>query len=122
MLLCAVFAAAPVVGANPPAPGPLRVSADNPRYFADASGKPVYLTGAHTWANLQDLGFVDPPPAFDFESHLDWLEKQDHNFMRLWRWEFTRWIESRDKRVRYCSPHPWKRTGPGTALDGKPKF
>ena len=34
--------------------GPLRVCAANPRYFAAASGRPVYLTGSHTWQSLQD--------------------------------------------------------------------
>jgi hypothetical protein len=105
-----------------PAKGPLRVHAKNPRYFTDGSGKAVYLTAAHTWANLQDLGFTDPPPAFDYAAHLDFLQKHHHNFIRLWRWELSRWTEGRDKKVRYCAPHPWKRTGPGKALDGKPKF
>src|SRR5262245_14165752 len=48
---------------EPAANGPLRVHPKNPRYFADGSGKAVYLTGAHTWANLQDIGFTDPPPV-----------------------------------------------------------
>src|SRR5262249_43772366 len=107
---------------EPAANGPLRVHPKNPRYFADGSGKAVYLTGAHTWANLQDIGFTDPPPVFDFDKHLDFLEKHHHNFIRLWRWELTRWTEARDKKVRYCAAHPWKRTGPGKALDGKPQF
>jgi hypothetical protein len=34
----------------------------------------------------------------------------------------SRWTESRDKHIRYCAPHPWKRTGKEKALDGKPKF
>jgi hypothetical protein len=102
--------------------GPLRVHPTNPRYFADGSGKVVYLTGAHTWANLQDIGFSDPPPAFNFEAHLDFLTKHHHNFIRLWRWELPRWTEGRDNRLRFCAPHPWKRTGPGMAFDGKPKF
>ena len=105
-----------------PATGPLRVLKENPRYFTDGSGKAIYLTGAHTWANLQDMGFTDPPPAFDYGAHLDFLTKYHHNFIRLWRWELSRWTEGRDQRVRYCAPHPWKRTGPGKALDGKPQF
>jgi hypothetical protein len=28
--------------------GPLRICVANPRYFADPSGRPVYLTGSHT--------------------------------------------------------------------------
>src|SRR5262249_3563482 len=39
-----------------PAKGPLRVCQPNPRYFADSTGKAVYLTGSHTWNNLQDMG------------------------------------------------------------------
>ncbi|HEY7424228.1 MAG TPA: putative collagen-binding domain-containing protein [Gemmataceae bacterium] len=104
------------------AKGPLRVHPKNPRYFRDGSGRAIYLTGAHTWANLQDLGFTDPPPAFDFDAHLDFLEKHHHNFIRLWRWELTRWTEGRDRKVRYCALHPWKRSGTAKALDGKPQF
>jgi hypothetical protein len=107
---------------GPPAKGPLRVLRENPRYFTDGSGRAVYLTGAHTWANLQDMGVTDPPPRFDFGAHLDFLVKHHHNFIRLWRWELTRWTEARDKKVRYCAPHPWKRTGAAEALDGKPQF
>jgi len=49
-----------------PATGPLRVSARNPRYFCDASGREVLLVGSHTWNNLVDMGRSDPPEAFDF--------------------------------------------------------
>jgi hypothetical protein len=108
--------------ADTPASGPLRVSKANPRYFEDGSGKVVYLTGAHTWANLQDIGFTSPPPVFDYKAHLDFLQRHHHNFIRMWRWELSRWTEARDRRVRYCAPHPWKRTGPGKALDGLPRF
>ena len=34
--------------------GPLSVSTTNPRYFADPSGKPVLLGGAHHWLNFID--------------------------------------------------------------------
>jgi hypothetical protein len=102
--------------------GPLRVSPINSRYFTDGTGKPVYLTGAHTWANLQEIGFTDLPPAFDYNAHLEFLKRHHHNFIRLWRWELTKWTEARDNHTRYSTPHPWERTGPGNALDGKPKF
>jgi hypothetical protein len=101
--------------------GPLEAHPKNSRYFTDGRGKVIYLTGAHTWSNLQDIGKKDPPPVFDFDAHLDFLEKHHHNFMRLWRWELSKWTE-KDKQVRFCAPHPWKRTGPGKALDGKPQF
>jgi len=82
LVTLAVFAASP-------ANGPLRVSQANPRYLADAGGKPVYLTGSHTWNNLQDMGETNPPPAFDFNGYLDFLERHHHNFIRLWRWELA---------------------------------
>ncbi|MBK8047657.1 MAG: hypothetical protein IPK16_11335 [Anaerolineales bacterium] len=101
--------------------GPLRVSSTNPRYFADGTGKIVYLTGSHFWLNFQDGLLTDPPPAFDYVKHLDFLQARGHNFFRLWNWEQAKWsLElSGDS---YFSPMPFQRTGPGTALDGKPKF
>ncbi len=105
-----------------PAAGLLRVLSSNPRYFTDGSGSAVYLTGSHTWASLQDIGLSDPPPAFDFPGYLDFLERHHHNFIRLWRWEFPQWMERNKQRSFYCAPQPWPRTGPGEALDGKPKF
>ena len=41
--------------------GPLRVHPKNPRYFTDGSGGAIYLTGSHTWLNLQDGGSKFPP-------------------------------------------------------------
>lgn len=107
-----------------PATGPLRVSSANPRYFADPSGKIVYLTGSHVWNSLQDMGETDPPPPFDWQAYLDFLQRYHHNFVRLWRWELVSWDTSsvRRKAKLTTAPHPWKRTGPGQALDGKPKF
>ena len=63
--------------------GLLRVSSENPRYFTDESGQVVYLTGSHTWANLQDYGASNPPPVFDYKAYLDFLQPHDHNFIRL---------------------------------------
>ncbi len=103
-----------------PMPGPLRVSPDNPRYFADRDGGIVYLTGSHTWPNLKDMGATDPPPRFDFNACLDFMEAHGHNFIRLWTWELTRY--SYDGTPIFAHPFPWMRTGPGEALDGKPKF
>jgi hypothetical protein len=108
------------------AKGPLTVLKANPRYFTDGSGKAVYLTGSHVWNNLQDMGFSDPPPAFDFDAYLDFLQRHQHNFIRLWRWELVSWdISASDtdkKGVHTVAPHPWARTGRDKALDGKPKF
>jgi hypothetical protein len=110
------------------ATGPLRVHPENPRYFTDGTGKAIYLTGSHTWNNLVDMGPSDPPPRFDFPAHLDWMVQLNHNFMRMWTWESTTWDTTgnspgqRKEKPHTASPHPWARTGPGNALDGKPKF
>jgi len=109
--------------------GPLRVCKENPRYFTDNSGKAIYLTGSHHWYNLVDMGPSDPPPAFDYAQYLDWMRKYEHNFMRMWTWELVTWNtqgnapQHRNERTfHHVSPFPWQRSGPGKALDGKPKF
>ncbi|MCB0090347.1 MAG: hypothetical protein KDE54_20730 [Caldilineaceae bacterium] len=102
--------------------GPLYVDATNPRYFSDANGQIVYLTGSHTWSNFQDNGGANPPPAFNYTAYLDFLQARNHNFFRLWTWEQSRWsVETSDDQY-WFSPAPFKRTGPGVALDGLPKF
>ncbi|MHC4677007.1 MAG: DUF6298 domain-containing protein, partial [Planctomycetota bacterium] len=81
---------------------------------------------------------TDPPPVFNFDNdcsllpsdpdylpwndcYLDLLKYYGHNFTRGWAWEQAKWhpCESDDW---YFDPLPYKRTGPGNALDGKPKF
>lgn len=90
--------------------------------------KAVYLTGAHTWNNLIDMGRSDPPEKFDFGAYLDFLGRHHHNFIRLWAWDSTTWNtranggELGKGFVHFVAPLPWKRTGPGQALDGKPRF
>jgi hypothetical protein len=113
-----------------PAAGPLRVHPTNPRYFTDgtknAAGslRAVYLTGSHPWNNWQDMGATHPPPAFDFAAYLDFLERHGHNFVRLWRFEVTQNSVGPPNNPprKYIAHHPWKRTGPGMANDGLPKF
>jgi GxxExxY protein len=110
-----------------PASGPLRVSRENPRYLADGNRRIVYLTGSHTWSSLQDQGATDPPPVFDYDRYLDFLETHHHNFIRLWAWEQARWAPWSDGKGPnpkdwFIQPNPYARTGPGAALDGKPKF
>ncbi|MCP4258406.1 MAG: serine hydrolase [Planctomycetes bacterium] len=104
--------------------GPLRVLKDNPRYFTDDSGRAVYLTGSHTWSNLVDIGPSDPPPRYDFTACLDWMQRLNHNFIRMWTWEPVTWKTSEKwgSKLHTSAPQPWARTGPGKALDGKPKF
>jgi hypothetical protein len=101
--------------------GPLRVHPVNPRYFSDGSGKAIYLTGSHTWASLQERGYEGITPDFDYLAYLAFLQKFQHNCMRLWAWEHATWMQFTDKNIRY-TPLPFVRSGPGTALDGGLKF
>lgn len=103
------------------ATGPLRPSISNPRYFTDGSQKAIYLTGSHTWANLQDIGTVDPPAKFDYTAFVNFMEAHGHNFMRMWAWEQAKWVSWATDDV-YVEPLPYVREGPGLALDNKPKF
>lgn len=104
-----------------PAIGPLRLNATNPRYFTDGSGRAVYLTGSHTWANFQDAGASDPPPVFDYDQYLNFLATHHHNFFRLWAWEQAKGAPWATDGM-WFSPSIYQRPGPGTALDSKPKF
>ena len=98
--------------------GPLRVDADNPRYFTDNSGKPIFLTGSHTWDNLQDFSLF---PVFDYPAYLDFLTERGHNFIRLWNLDEP-YLPVMTKPKGYTSPVTFSRTGPGNAADGKLKF
>ena len=97
--------------------GPLRPSAENPRYFADAENRPVYLTGSHSWENVQDV-----TGTFDYPAYLDRVSALHHNFIRLWVTETMQsdagWLMHPPARKNPVAPLPYLRTGPGIALDG----
>jgi hypothetical protein len=103
------------------ASGPLRVSAVNPRYFADPSGRVVYLTGSEYWKTVEDDGPSNPPPPFDYSGFLDFLQKHNHNFTRLYMWEQSRW-SAETSLSHWFSPTLYVRTGPGIGADGGAKF
>lgn len=105
--------------------GPLRVSLANPRYFANDCGRSIYMTGTHTWNNFPDMDNTDPYDSepFNYDAYLDFLDLNNHNFIRLWAWEgFYPDNADRYPRRVWSGPHPWQRTGPGTDMKGKPKF
>jgi hypothetical protein len=102
-----------------PATGPLRLQSADRRHFSDDSGKTIYLTGSHTWTNRQDR--TDSQRAFDYAGYLQLVREKNHNFMRLWVWEQAAWAPWTTEMVTFY-PLPYLRTGPGTALDGQPKF
>jgi len=111
---------APAQMGRQPATGPLRVHPQNPRYFADGNGRAIFLTGAHTWANLQDTGFA-PIPTFDWQAYLAMMLGHNHNFMRLWGWQQSAWAPWTPDKILF-EPVLYVRSGPGVALDGGLKF
>lgn len=100
--------------------GPLRKNSVNPRFFTDASGEAIYLTGSHTWANLVEIK-TSSTPDFDYPTWLDFMVSHHHNFMRMWTWHHTDYAPWTDDHVSF-DPIPHARTGPGLAIDGKPRF
>ncbi len=100
------------------ASGPLVVHPVNPRYLADAQGAPVYLTGSHTWSNLQDEWTNSYNVTFDYEAYLDFLQDHNHNFIRMWRAELPQYMYPGDTEYRFSAPHPWAQVG--SAPDDNP--
>jgi Family of unknown function (DUF6298) len=103
-------------------PGPLHVSETNPRYFADPSGKIVYLTGSHTWDNLIDMNDPGKLTPFDYTAYLQFMKGHHQNFMRMWRWELLTFGLTDYVPAHEIPLHPWLRNGDGKAIDGQPKF
>ncbi len=66
--------------------GTLRTNKANPRYFTDKTGKAIYLTGSHTWANFQEAGLASES-AFEWKKYIEMMQKNKHNFMKFWVWE-----------------------------------
>ena len=120
---CETIDPSPDIGQEP---GPLRPHPENPRYFAHAGGRPIYLTGSHTWNNVIDMGETDPPAPLDYPAYIQWLKEHGHNFTRLWTWELLRWdtssLKDQPPRNHFIAQHRYMRTGPGLAVDGKPRF
>ena len=102
--------------------GTLKRHPANPRYFTDDGKRAVYLTGLHTWANLQDILLTQSKEEYlDYGLYLDAMETYNHNFFRLWMFENAAWAPWTTDKITF-DPLPFARTGPGTALDGEPRF
>ena len=100
------------------ATGPLVPHPLNPRYFADAEGRPVLLTGSHTWANFA----TDQGTGIDYVRYLDLLARHGHNFFRGWVWDVPHSRQAWNGGPFRWTPSAWLRTGPGTATDGLARF
>jgi hypothetical protein len=111
--------------ARSPITGPLVVS-ENPNYFKDASGKVLILNGSQTWNTFQDWGSNGSLQTLDFKAFVKFLVAHDHNFTLLWVTELPKFggfpSTASSPPDFVVSPLPWRRTGPGNATDGLPKF
>ncbi len=104
---------------------PLSASA-NPNYFKDASGATIALNGSHSWNTLQDWGANGSLQVLDFQAFVSSLVAHGQNLTLLWRTELPKFCglptTASSPPDLTVGPHPWQRSGPGTATDGKLKF
>lgn len=84
----------------------LKVCSTNGRYFC-VGNKAVYMTGSHTWDNLQDIGDVN----FNYSDYLNWMEALNHNFIRLWAWENRKGTDWANNSNYNISPLPYVKIG-----------
>jgi hypothetical protein len=108
-----------------PIRGPLVVSA-NPNYFKDANGTVLILNGSQTWNTLQDWGSNGSLQELNFDAFVKFLIAHGHNFTLLWVTELPKFCgfpsTASSPPDLTVSPLPWRRTGPGNATDGRPRF
>ena len=103
--------------------GPLRHNPKNPRYFTDDSGKDVYLTGSHTWSEMQDMWLeTEQRNNTDYDGFLQMMAEYGHNFMRFWQFALHTKNAPWNVISTCFDPMPFTRTGPGLANDGRPRF
>ena len=121
---CTNFANVATVNAAPIG-GPLSAAA-NPNYFKDGNGTTIALSGSHSWNTLQDWGTNGSVQTLDFTAFVNFLVAHGHNFTYLWRTELPKFCGLQTTASSLpdftVGPHPWRRTGPGTATDGGLKF
>lgn len=110
---------------NPPITVALTLSA-NHHYFQDGDGKAIVLSGSQTWNTLQDWGTNGATQPLDFPQFVKFLTDHGHNFTLLWTIETPRFcglpVAAGAAPQFTVGPFPWKRSGPGNATDGEPKF
>ncbi len=107
--------------------GPLRVHPTNPIYFTDNSGKAIRLGGHQIFNDMQDHTFssrytYNYATTLDWNWYLNFATARNINYIRGWTlFSFGRGATASDPAI-YTQPLPYARTGPGTAIDGRPKF
>jgi len=113
------FAALPATKADPFRPGRLSIDRAQPSYLR-WEDRPVLLIGL---SDRQALTIWHSAKGFDWERYLDELAENGFNYVRQ---DVTAWLELTAMReyAAQFSQARWAflRTGPGTAVDGHPRF
>lgn len=114
--------------AGPLASRPLRVHPQNPLYFADGSGKAIYLAGHQIFVDLQDNSFNkalirDNRRILDWNEYLDFVTAHDFDYIRNWVIWSTGSGSMAPLNKAIARPLPYKRVqGQGKAKDSGDKF
>jgi len=108
----------------------LRIHPTNPIWFTDNSGRAIYLSGHQIFNDMHDLwggkattlGPSGSQGILDFDWYLGYAKSRGMNHLRNWStFSFGKGPTAANAKY-YADPLPYVRTGPGTALDGRPKF
>ncbi|MHC4070978.1 MAG: DUF6298 domain-containing protein [Planctomycetota bacterium] len=106
----------------------LSVHPKNPRYFADGSGRAIYLGGHQMFVDLQDNSFNkefirNGKRILDWNEYVKFLKTHNFNYLRNWVIWSTGSGAAAPMNNAIAFPMPYKRVkGHGRAKDGKDKF
>jgi hypothetical protein len=106
----------------------LTVHPENPRYFADGSGRAIYLGGHQSFVDLQDNSFNkefirDSKRILDWDEYVKFMKAHNFNYLRNWVIWSTGSGTMAPVNNAIAYPMPYKRVeGHGKAKDGKDKF
>ena len=110
------------------AAGLLSVHPDNPRWFADGSGRAIYLGGHQIFVDLQDNSYNkefirNGERLLDWDEYITFLKRHNFNYLRNWVIWSTGSGSMAPVNHAVAYPMPYQRvTGYGKAKDGKNKF
>lgn len=90
----------------------IEVYSANPRYFADARGEPLLLTGDYAWGTFTDAGY-------DYKAMFDEIASHKQNLARVWLWWGTESFPEPHNKTHLI---PYLRPGAALANDGNPRY
>ena len=117
-----------VISLSPSAANVLRLHPENPRYFADGSGRAVYLGGHQSFVDLQDNSFNkefiwNSQRILDWDEYIKFMKANNFNYLRNWIIWSTGSGTMASVNNAIAFPMPYKRVpGHDKAKDGMDKF